>query len=71
MTHWRNRCEAMQLPVTDAQADAMDELEERGLYFCGHFGIDNACDVLEGMNHAFAMGILYEWMREQLGIVTQ
>ena len=71
MMHWRKRCEVMRIEVSDTQAQAMDELENRGLYFCAHFGTENACDILESMDHAFAMGRLYEWMREQLGIVTQ
>lgn len=71
MMHWRTRCETMRIVVSDEQAAAMDELEKRGLYFCAHFGTDNACDILAGMNRAMELGVLYEWMREQLGILTQ
>ena len=49
---------------------AMRELRKRGLMFCGHFGTDNAVDVLAGMDEAISDGKLYEWMRDHLGVVT-
>lgn len=60
----------MGLQVTRKQAQAMTELENRGLSFCCHFGTDNAVDLLEGMNRAFDMGCLYEWLNNYMGIVT-
>ena len=42
---------------------AIDELESRGLSWCGHFGYANAECVLVDMNEAFEAGRLYEYMR--------
>lgn len=68
---WRTACERLSIPVTPEKAAAMDELEARGLGFMQHFGTESAVDVLQGINMAMDAGVLYQWMKEQLGVVTQ
>jgi hypothetical protein len=48
---------------------AIQELEDRGLSFCSHFGYENAVALLKEMDEAFASGSLYEWLRCRCGIV--
>lgn len=50
MINWRTTCELLNITVNRYQADSMDELEKRGLYFCVEFGTENACDILEDKN---------------------
>lgn len=56
--------------VSNETMIAMRELESRGLSFCSHFGRDNAVDILDGMNRAMELGVLYEWMAGRLGVCT-
>lgn len=38
-----------------------------GFSLCYHFGYENAEDLLTGMNRAFDMGILDEWLKQRMG----
>jgi len=51
--------------------NAVIELESRGLSFCGHFGYQNALALLHEMDEAFDSGLLYEFLRDRFGILTQ
>jgi hypothetical protein len=49
---------------------AVLELESRGLTFCVHFGYSNAISRLRSMDEACSAGHLYEWLRDECGILT-
>lgn len=65
---WRILCAHLSISVTDEQAHAMDQLEDRGMTFCGNFGYSNAVDLLAGMDKAAEDGTLYEWLRVHMGV---
>lgn len=56
--------------ATLQQRAAMTELDRRGLQFLVHFGTKNAVERLLAMDRAFLNGTLYEWLRDDAGIVT-
>lgn len=56
------------LRVSPKTMAAMDELEQRGFSICYHFGYENAEDILAGMNRAFDLGILDDWLRRRMGV---
>ena len=56
------------LEITTPVQEACRTLEARGLSFCCHFGTENAIEILADMDRAYDMGVLYEWMRNRMGI---
>ena len=53
----------LDLKVTPEQMAAIEKLEERGFTFCGHYGYENAVELLEQMDRAFRGGYLEEWLK--------
>ena len=49
-TTWRDTCQLLDIPVTEAQSRAMDQLERRGYTFCAEFGYENACEMLADLD---------------------
>lgn len=71
MTQARTLCSRLGIEgITEVQYAAMEELEKRGFSFCGHFGYENAIDLLAGMNAAMEDGRLDDYLRIYFGIIA-
>lgn len=47
---------------------AITKLETYGLVWATHFGYENAVETLRGIERAFDMGVLYEYLRNRHGV---
>ncbi len=62
--NWRSICGRFGIDVTPEQAAAMDELESRGMTFCGNFGYKNAVEILADLKRDVESPTMEEWQSE-------